>query len=508
MAPHARSATYLLERDIEDSLMTTLDSNFDTRMSPTPPPSLPSLAPALLPPHTTDSIPIPPVLLEHSTSGTPYPLRKRVKRAVVSDRLEDKGEHTPRRPTALQLELAKYPRRASPVKVTSPSASRSTSGSSTARSASGGRSASGRSEPGTRTPRKSASGRNGDIVNAKRRVSTRDRICSAVKGNECGGPAGGSVGDLSTTPLLISPPGAPLFTFTSTADTTDTRTPTIPIASATTTKTTCPDIYTKRKALPAPSSPSVSRKGTSKGYKPLKSPSTPLRSPRARKATTSPSAKAASLGGVGGRWGSSSSASMLSVFARGLKKRIQGKKQKKLKDKAEGGKMKEEDAGEMVISPPPSSIGMGCTFASAQEVDLAWNRRGSFMMVEDNEDADDECDDGHEIELDMSQEEDADTPMSMSLPLPRSPTTGMQFLSISAPINDTTVEESFGTPGARSDVDQDCEMTPASSPCYGVNNSPVSISASMRKAHSRGKAMKVLGYEVHEAFKGALFACN
>ncbi|KAJ2925158.1 hypothetical protein H1R20_g11938, partial [Candolleomyces eurysporus] len=188
------------------------------------------------------------------------------------------------------------------------------------------------------------------------------------------------------------------------------------------------------------------------------------------------------------------------MFARGLKKRIQGKKQEKLKAKAKGGKVKEEDAGEMVISPPPSSMGMEFTFASAQEDDLEWNRQRNFTMVEDNEDADDECDDGHEIELDLSQDEDADVPMSMSLPLPRSPTTGMQFLSISTPINHTDVKDPFGTPGAIRDVDEDCEMMLASSPCCSVNNSPVSISASMRKAHSRGKAMKVLGYEAHEAF--------
>ncbi|RXW15949.1 hypothetical protein EST38_g9907 [Candolleomyces aberdarensis] len=427
MTPHTRSAS----RDIEDALMTTLDSDFDTRMSATPPPSLPSLAATLL--------------SEHSRSGAPYPLRKRAKRAVVSDGPEDEG--TPRRPTALQLELAKYPRRASPVKVTSPSASRSSSGSSTARSASSG------SEAGPGTPRRRTSGRNGDMAKTKRRVSTRERIYSPDKGS---GPAGRSVSDSSTTALLISPPS---FAFTST--------PTIPITSA---KTTRPDTYTKRKALPAPSSP---RKSTSKGYKPLKSPSTPLKSPRARKATTSPSAKAASLGGVGGRWGSSSSASMLSVFARGLKKRIQGKKKKeKLKAKA-----KEEDAGEMVISPPPSSIGMACTFATTQEDEATWKRRGSVTMVEDGDD------EGQEIELDLSQ--DADTPMSMSDPLPRSPTTGMRLLSI---------EDPFGTPGARGDVDEDCEMTPG-------NDSPVSISASMRKAHSRGKAMKVLGYE-------AFFACK
>jgi hypothetical protein len=99
-------------------------------------------------------------------------------------------------------------------------------------------------------------------------------------------------------------------------------------------------------------------------------------------------------------------------------------------------------------------------------------------MVDNQDDDDGE----QEFELNLDSD-DNDTPMSSTLP--RLPTAAMQFLSISAPTASNPC------------VDEDFEMTPASS--------PISISGSMRKAQSRGKAMQVLGYEVHAGFKGALF---
>jgi hypothetical protein len=160
---------------------------------------------------------------------------------------------------------------------------------------------------------------------------------------------------------------------------------------------------------------------------------------------------------------------MLSVFARGLKKRIQGKKKadklllevkvqakavtqgsnSKMGGKEDGGEV--EGVGEMVISPPVSSIDMACTFPSNsgfEAEDEAGKGRGSVTMV-DNQDDDADDDEEQELELD-SDSDDNDTPMSSTLP--RSPTAAMQFLSISA----HTASNPF--------VDEDFEMRPASSP--------------------------------------------
>ncbi|KAJ2916646.1 hypothetical protein MD484_g3759, partial [Candolleomyces efflorescens] len=530
MAPTTHTPSF----ELEDTPMPVLDSDFDCRMSPTPPPCFPSLTSTLLSSYDpassyTADPPIPSVLIEApsgiiSGPGGPtggYLLRKRTKkRACVAGEDEAVGEvRTPRRPTALQLELARNPIRASPVKVSSPTHSRSSSSghsrsmsssSSHSRSASCGsagtniRSTSEGNTPAPATPRRRASGRGGELSKKReRRVSTRERINSPDKSNgrrgsldAVGRSAGRSASDSSVVPLLHPPPVvvpyAPSYVPPPVTPTTPSR----------------PVTYTKRKALPA-SSPAATRKGTNKGYKPLKSPSTPLKSPRARKATTSPSAKTASLGGIGGRWGSSNSASMLSVFARGLKKRIKGKRKADkalLKEKAKadaaaqgsssksatGGEGVEvgkgEGEGEMVISPPVSTVVMASPFpptlthfgSEVNADDEVWKRRGSVAMLDNHDDADDEQE---EIELD-SDDTDTDTPMSPTLP--RLPTTAMQFLSISPP-----------TPKpANPFVDEDFEMTAESSP------------VSVRKAQSRGKAMKVLGYEAHEAFKGALFASS
>ncbi|KAJ2914046.1 hypothetical protein MD484_g6379, partial [Candolleomyces efflorescens] len=167
---------------------------------------------------------------------------------------------------------------------------------------------------------------------------------------------------------------------------------------------------------------------------------------------------------------------MLSVFARGLKKRMKGKKRAEERAKAKEKEQTREEGMGMVVSPPVSSVGVQGPCLMDEEA-----TRGGVSMVDDND----------EQELADNTDElytytDPDTQMTT---LPLSPM-HTQFLSTShPPLPIPTPSDPF--------VDEDFEMTPASS--------PVSISGSMRKAQSRGKAMQVLGYEVHEAFKGALF---
>ncbi|EAU81721.1 hypothetical protein CC1G_12849 [Coprinopsis cinerea okayama7 len=291
-------------------------------------------------------------------------------------------------------------------------------------------------------------------------------------------------------------------------------------------------------------SPSPTRSRVSPRRVTPRSPSTP----RILKKTVSPNPKAISLG-VLGRIPMGMVFKKLKPLKRGLKS--VGKRSSKCETSGggageAGGTDRDVDI-DLELKPWDTDVDVEIAdsaplqgFALAQAQSMEKMRHSSSRLRDPDHDDLFDDDDGEEGEV-PAEEPEPYSPMPISPLAPDMTSTNPNILSTTAALRDLgLVDARQGAPGAyvsmedidqfddsRSHyhptelgaVDEDSEMsqptTPSASTCLSAPLSPttnvsisptVSISSSMRRAHSKGKALRVLGYEVYQAYNGKPYA--